>query len=83
MGDACLPTAKRKRDWKLKKILKYSVLGLALAVSASTSVHADARHHDRPREEPRTAPEVDPSVAIAGFTLLAGMLTVLRARRGN
>jgi hypothetical protein len=30
-----------------------------------------------------TGPEVDPGMAIAGFTLLAGTLTVMRARRAR
>jgi len=30
-----------------------------------------------------TAPEVDPSLAMSGFLLLGGTLTVLRSRRSN
>lgn len=71
----------------MKKILKYSFLGLALAVGANTAAYADRWHHDRDhdrdRAEPRTAAEVDPSLAITGFSLVAGTLTVMRARRRN
>ncbi len=30
---------------------------------------------------PRLAPEIDPDMAVGGFSLLAGMLIVLRSRR--
>jgi hypothetical protein len=33
------------------------------------------------RPKPVTAPEIDPASAIAGFTMLAGGLAVLRGRR--
>ena len=75
----------------MKKVLKYSFLGLALAVGASAAAHADPWTHDPhrlkfeprkfdPRTGPRTAPEVDPTLAISGLLLLVGTLTVLRAR---
>jgi hypothetical protein len=83
----------------MKKILKCSFLGLALAIGASTAAHADPwrtdpwrsynprYHYDPPRpqprfpkQEPRTAPELDPSLSISGILLLGGSLTVLRAR---
>jgi hypothetical protein len=35
---------------------------------------------ERPKQ-PVTAPEIDPASAIAGFTMLAGGLAVLRGRR--
>jgi hypothetical protein len=88
-----LPTVNRRRVKIMKKILKYSLFGLALAVGASTAAHADPwRHHDPPRPEPwhqhdparpelRAAPEVDSSLAVSGLSLLGGTLAVLRARR--
>jgi hypothetical protein len=67
-------------------LLKYSTLALAAALSLSTFAHAwdgdHDKHHDpdQPRD-PKSAPEVDPSLALGGFTLLAGTLTVVRSRR--
>ncbi len=70
--------------------MKYSVLALALSLSVSAKAHAhgDDRHHPPPPPPPpskcggdRVAPEVDPSLAMGGLTLLGGTLTVLRARR--
>jgi LPXTG-motif cell wall-anchored protein len=70
------------------KMLKYSFLGLALAVGASAAAHADPwRHYDLPKPQPlpmperKVAPEIDPSLAISGMLLLGGSLAVLRARR--
>jgi hypothetical protein len=76
----------------VKKVLKSSLLflGLALTVGGSAAAHADpwSQHHynDRypPRpEQARKAPEVDPSLAIGGLSLLGGSIAVLRARRGK
>jgi len=54
------------------------VLGLVLLLSAP----AFARHHDDPPPggSSGAAPEVDPSLAIAGISFLAGSLAVLRSR---
>jgi LPXTG-motif cell wall-anchored protein len=74
----------------MKKTLKYSLLTLGLALAASSVAHADSFNrrepwHDPPQRgqapERRLAPEVDPSLAISGFALLGGTLTVLRSRR--
>jgi hypothetical protein len=79
-------SATEREAGTLKKVLKYSFLGLALAVGASAAAHADSWNHDphrqklEPRTGPRIAPEVDPTLAISGLSLLAGTLTVLRAR---
>ncbi|HEX4320737.1 MAG TPA: LPXTG cell wall anchor domain-containing protein [Acidobacteriaceae bacterium] len=62
----------------MKNSLKLSLFALALALVATPRAHA------RPQPvspSPRTAPEVDPSLAIGGLTLLGGSLTVLRSRR--
>lgn len=53
-----------------KNQLKYSLVVLAVVLSTCTVAYA------RPR-----APEVDPSLAIGGLTLLAGTIAVLRIRR--
>jgi LPXTG-motif cell wall-anchored protein len=62
----------RKDLHMTKNLLKYSlvVLGLALSTCASAYGMAFKRY-----------PEVDPSLAISGLTLLAGTLAVLRVRR--
>ena len=62
----------------MNTFFKRSILALVLAATASTA--ALARDH---RHEPKQAPEVDPNLAIGGVTLLAGALTVLRARRSK
>jgi hypothetical protein len=74
----------------MKNLLKYSLLGLALTLSISTNAHAGGWHWGPPKPPPpppppppkcNTAPEVDPSLAISGFALLAGTLTVVRSGR--
>ncbi|MGD0732549.1 MAG: hypothetical protein ABR956_14910 [Terracidiphilus sp.] len=53
--------------------LKYALPVLGSVLAASTSLHASVLFHH--------LPEIDPSLAIGSFTLLAGSLAVLRARR--
>jgi hypothetical protein len=72
----------------MKIALKYSlsVLALALAVPAAHAGDRDGHHNPPPPNKcnpPATAPEVDPSMAFAGLTLLGGTLTVLRSRPRN
>ena len=55
-----------------KNLLKYSFVILSLALSSCTAAYGMAF---------KRLPEVDPSLAIAGLTLLAGSLAVLRVRR--
>jgi hypothetical protein len=77
---------KSKERANVKKVLKYSLFGLALAVGASASAHADPwwnHDHDPPKPQPRTAPEVDPNLAIGGLSLLGGTIAVLRVRRSK
>jgi LPXTG-motif cell wall-anchored protein len=68
-------------------LLKHSTFALAAALSLSTLAHADHKRHEPPpppdRQDPNTAPEVDPSLALGGLTLLGGTLTVLRSRRSR
>jgi len=54
-----------------RNLLKYSVVMLALGLSTSTSAFAFGKP---------IVPEVDPSLAIGGLTLLAGTIAVLRIR---
>jgi len=100
----------------MTKLLKHSVLALALALGTTTYAHAEtvalaqggfggfiqeiidwlfghSNHNDNPgNNNPpgnnpsgnptnNVAPEVDPSLALSGFMLLGGTLTVLRGRR--
>jgi LPXTG-motif cell wall-anchored protein len=69
----------------MKSALKSSLLALAFAVAVSPMAQAHDHHHDPkpPCDPPNTAPEVDPSMAFAGLTLLGGTLTVLRSRRSK
>jgi hypothetical protein len=80
----------------MKKNVKYAILTLVLSLGASTLAHArpesrwDSHSSDSVRFEDRhaadsdpIAPEVDPALAIGGFSLLAGGLTILRARRSK
>jgi hypothetical protein len=57
--------------------LKYALPVLGLVLGTSTAAHACAFFFPAP------GPEVDPSLAIGAFTLLAGTLVVLRARRNQ
>jgi LPXTG-motif cell wall-anchored protein len=61
----------------MSNILKFALLTLVLVVGGNTAAHANPAATSRPK----TAPEVDPSLAVVGVSLLAGTLTVLRARK--
>lgn len=57
------------------------VLGAVLLLSASAFAHDDhLRYPPKPKPPPPRAPEVDPSLAIAGISFLTGSLVVLRSR---
>lgn len=57
-----------------KSLMKYSLVVLGLALCTCTAAYAFGHP---------SAPEVDPSLAIGGLTLLAGSIAVLRIRRKN
>lgn len=79
----------------MKSILKYAILTLLVVLGTSVAANAKPEDHrfdppppprwdhddrkDWKSNDPK-APEVDPSLAVVGFSLLAGSLTVLRAR---
>jgi hypothetical protein len=67
---------------EMKNHLKFAILTLVLALGASTVAFAGPPppppHGPTPPRKP--APEVDPSLAIAGISLLAGTLVVVRSR---
>ncbi|RXS93033.1 hypothetical protein [Silvibacterium dinghuense] len=65
----------------MKRFLKPSLLALGLMLGASTAAHADPPWWQNPQPPTPTAPEIDPGLAVSGITLLAGTLTVFRARR--
>jgi hypothetical protein len=70
-----------KRERQLSKYLKYSLLALTLVPGANFA-RADVFYTDNHKPgRPEQAPEVDPSLAVAGISLLTGTLTVMRARR--
>ncbi len=56
----------------MRSLLKYALIMLGFALGSCSTAHAVVF---------RYAPEVDPSLAVSGFTLLAGSLAVLRVRR--
>jgi hypothetical protein len=65
-----------------------ALLTLVGAVSASASQRRENELlRDRPNDESTTvvttAPEIDPASAMAGLTLLAGCLVVLRGRKAK
>jgi hypothetical protein len=61
-----------------KNLLKFAFVVLGVLLCTSTVAHALMF-----APWPKHTPEVDPSLAIGGITLLAGTLAVLRARRGK
>jgi len=69
----------------MMKMLKYSALGLALALGSSTLALAydDDDHHRHDPDGPgnNVAPEIDPGVAFGSLSLLGGTLMVVRSRR--
>jgi hypothetical protein len=85
----------------MTKLLKYSVLALALALGSSSYAHAESATFaggggllgeilgwlfpppSGNNNNKNTAPEVDPGLAMSGFTLIGGTLTVLRSRRSK
>jgi hypothetical protein len=74
----------------MQTILKYSFLVLVLTLAAVPLAYAHGRGFGgspKPTPTPvvptHTAPELDPSLAIGGLTLLAGSLAVVRARRSK
>lgn len=60
----------------MKNLLKYAPLALVLAFGACTAAHGMVFGGTGGHQ-----PEVDPSLAVSGLTLLAGTLAVLRVRR--
>lgn len=59
-----------------KNLLRYALLMLGFAILLCASAPA-ALGGPRPPKQP----EIDPSLAISGITLLVGSLAVLRGRR--
>lgn len=60
-----------------KNQLKYSLVMLGLALGTCSAAYGFAFG---PNPNPHV-PEIDPSLAIGGLTLLAGSIAVLRIRR--
>jgi hypothetical protein len=66
----------------MKNLLKFAVFTFVLAFGASAANAALVPCSTvNPTCKPTPAPEVDPSLAIVGVSLLVGTLTVLRVRR--
>lgn len=61
-----------------------AILALTLGVAAAVYADDDLPYAGSPdHERVHRAPEIDPAGAIAGLTLLAGGLAVLRGRRNR
>jgi hypothetical protein len=97
----------------MTKLLKHSVLAVALTLGSSSYAHAESialahggfgevieelvewlfgsssadnnssNNPGNKNPSKNVAPEVDPSLAMSGFLLLGGTLTVLRSRRSR
>jgi hypothetical protein len=65
----------------MKELLKYAIFTLVIAFGVSAAAKPSPPPPQHPmRPEKHVAPEVDASLAIVGLSLLAGTVTVLRAR---
>jgi hypothetical protein len=75
----------------LRNHLRFAVLTLVVALVASTAAFAGhggppppppppPQHGPPPPQPGKPAPEVDPSLALAGISFLAGTLAVVRSR---
>ena len=58
-----------------KNLLMNTLVVLGIVLSTSVSAMASSK--------PGTTPEIDPSLAISGLTLLVGSLAVMRAKRSK
>jgi len=67
-------------EGNLRNLLKYAILTFVLAVGASAVANATPCSTVNPNCKPTPAPEIDPSLAVVGISLLAGTLAVMRAR---
>ncbi len=65
----------------MKILLHSALLSLALMFAVSAPAHAQSNPPLRQQAPVPTAPEVDPSMAVVGLSLLGGTLAVVRARR--
>jgi hypothetical protein len=73
----------KQLEINMNKKLKSSALMLAAVLMLSAPAFAHGRGGTPPpggNTPPGAAPEVDPSLAIAGISFLAGSLAVLRSR---
>ena len=71
-----------EKEPEMKKVLKHVLLVTGAAVILSISAHGQSGSASQGAGAGKvTAPEVDPALALGGLALLAGSLTVVRARR--
>jgi hypothetical protein len=74
--------SKAEKGCEMKKILKQTLLVTGAAVILSVSAHGQSGSAGQGAGAGKvTAPEIDPALALGGLALLAGSLTVMRARR--
>jgi len=71
----------------LKKVLPVLILAVGASGAANASAHLTVNHQSESKvskaADPAAAPEIDPASAASAFTLLAGGLAVIRARRSS
>jgi hypothetical protein len=69
----------------MKNVLMKSTLISGLALILGTAAYAAPKPTPQPPTitPPKKAPEIDPSLAIGGVSLLLGSLAVLRSRRNK
>jgi hypothetical protein len=79
------PLHNRRKDFYMtKNLLKHTLMVLVLALGTCTAANGLVfKKCGTGKGPPCPTPEVDPSLAISGLTLLAGTLAVLRVRRSN
>lgn len=73
---------KTEKERDMKKVLKHALLVTGAALILSVTAHGQNSSSGQGAGAGKvTAPEVDPALALSGLALLAGSLTVVRARR--
>jgi hypothetical protein len=71
-----------EKEPEMKKVLKHVLLVAGAAVILSISAHGQSGSAGQGAGAGKaTAPEVDPALTVGGLALLAGSLTIMRARR--
>jgi hypothetical protein len=70
---------RKTKECHMKKVLKHALLVAGAALVLISTAHGQSSSQGAGAGK-ATAPEVDPALALSGLALLAGSLTVMRAR---